>query len=144
MLIDAFALAAWVPRFLWVRGYKADYQFPYHGGDIPRLIVNVLIIGSVLVLTSAACGLSVLSAFSSMSPDPLPARWTSVIAVPLFALIVSYFHAGIRNWLHVTTDIINHFYRRRDRFPPPGARKNGVKRPSLRSSKRSRPVSGPS
>ena len=33
-----------------------------------------------------------------------------------------------RDWLHITTDIINHFYRRRDQFPPPGARKRGVKR----------------
>jgi hypothetical protein len=119
MLISAFALVVWLRRLVWVRDYQADYQFPYHGRDIPRLIVNILIIAAVLVLTSGACGLSVLSAFSSVRPDPIPARWATVIAVPLFAFILSYFHTGVRNWLHVITDIINHFYRRRDRFPRP-------------------------
>ena len=87
--------------------------------DIARLIVNGLIIAAVIFLTVAACGYSVASAFSLVSDGGFRGNWAGVIAVPVFALILGYFRRGLANWLHIITDIINHFYRRRDALPNP-------------------------
>jgi hypothetical protein len=119
MVLGLSAWVVWLRRSRWVRRYPGGYLFPQPAPDIARLIVNALIIGSLVALTAAACALAVASAFRDILPYLMFARWAAVIAVPLFALILGYFGTGLRNGLHIITDIINHFYRRRDVFPLP-------------------------
>jgi hypothetical protein len=119
MILGGLAVAVWVSRSRWVKRYPGGYPFPQPPPDIARLIVHVLIIGSLIVLNASVCVLAMVSAFVDIRPDLIPATWAAAIAAPLFALVLGYFGTGLRNALHIITDIINHFYRRRERFPYP-------------------------
>jgi hypothetical protein len=118
LLIVGFAVGVWIHRWRWVRGYTGQYQTGYQP-DIARLIVNVAIIGALIVLTASACGLSLASAVGRLPIDGFPMAWAGTLAALLFAPMLGLFRTGLRDALHVVTDIINHFYRRHDAFPRP-------------------------
>jgi hypothetical protein len=119
VLIGFAAWIIWTRRSGWVKRFAGGFVFPQPGRDIDRLVVNSVLIGAVIVLTVLSCGISVTTAVSPGDSSRFHADAAGVIAVSGFALILSYFRQGLANWLHIITDIINHFYRRRDEFPRP-------------------------
>lgn len=119
LLIGALAMAVWGRRSRWVSRFRGPLQFPLDPPEIARLIVNSLLVGAVVALTASACALSVVSAFSTVRPNPVPAPWAVAAGVPILGIIFGYFREGLRSWIHIITDIINHFYKRCDRFPKP-------------------------
>ncbi|HEX4613244.1 MAG TPA: hypothetical protein VH092_33970 [Urbifossiella sp.] len=140
-LLEALALGGvaagvWVWRVRWVRARAAGYAYP-PGPDIPRLVVHAAVIVSIIALTAlgglafvaqyaaaaAARGAAVLPGTGELAGG---GRWVLEFADGVTGLVLliitlggALLAGGIRDWLHILMDIINHFYRRRERVPLP-------------------------
>jgi hypothetical protein len=118
-IVGVCAGAVWWWRGRRAGAYPGNYEYLGPVDDVPRLIVHYAIIGSIIVLTALVCVFSVASAVWDIPLAGTIASWAGLIAVPAFTVFFGYFGKGLRDSLHIITDVINHFYRRQDDFPRP-------------------------
>lgn len=133
----------WLSRKRWLDRKREDFRNhePPFGREIiqpgiSRLIVHDAILRVMIAL--AACGtsltligflLDLLSALSILSINGniyhiiltllFPGHIASTFVPILLVVLSPWIFKGLRDWLHVLTDIINHFYRPTDRIPLP-------------------------
>jgi hypothetical protein len=131
MIVSAVAAFVWFCRARWSRTrpmtWKGPpYDYPTPKPDIPRLLVHRLIIGALVVVGAFGSALSLVNLVWAAAEPPRPSVRLYDIATQLAGLLVSFLLLiftlvlpGVRAWLHILVDVINHFYRRRERLPLP-------------------------
>ncbi len=123
LILVGLVYITWLRRDQWAGKQQGPLEYPHRNGkDIARLIVHWTVLACLIVLSFLTCVASPVIAFSGRRPDLFPTIVSDLsiaVAVPLFMLALTYFRSGLREGLHVVTDIINHFYRRHDLFPRP-------------------------
>ena len=108
-------------RKRWVRKHPADWESAGTKQAIPRLIVNVLIFGFIIL---SGLTIRIVTLYATRSKGHTP--WllgvvdtVNAITVLAFPFVLNYFGGGLRAGLHVATDVINHFARNRDALSNP-------------------------
>jgi hypothetical protein len=123
IVVGVVTWSIWLRRGACARAHQGEYQYPDAGHDIPRLIVNRWILGLLIGLFWWVCASVLDTTFEDRrrwwEVPVLPVTVVTAVAVPLLSAALTCFSSGLRNALHVLTDVINHFYSRRDHFPVP-------------------------
>jgi hypothetical protein len=133
LLVAVIAIVILVKRVRWARTWlkrnttRPPYTFPTSPPDITRLLVNAALIGGIIVVATMG-GVVFVTVFFLGLPRSLPVLGVNLISlanvfssmiVTLLVFAIAVFAQGLRDGLHVLTDVINHFFRRRDPFPLP-------------------------
>jgi hypothetical protein len=121
-LLMLLGLAVWEERRRWVRGNPPPFAYPGGHTSIPRLVVHFLIVTFLLLLAFSGTGLFLLEftlggaifEFGSIHYRLMTAIISLVIAFSGLLL-----KQRLRDWLHILSDIINHFYQRWEQVPRP-------------------------
>jgi hypothetical protein len=124
----------WVRRQGWLRS-PPPYPFPTPGTPIDRLLVHALVIATIVGLATLGSGLVLadfllkwLSITSFLGfdlkslVDPIPIEFVDAVTGLLISALLILFGLSrrfLRDGLHIITDVINHFYRRRTPVPWP-------------------------
>jgi hypothetical protein len=109
-------------RSSWVRAKAAAYAYP-PGPDIPRLVVHAVIVTVAIALVFAGFGLFPLRVLAGWGrPGTLATRVAEAVTALILTIITlggALLVGGLRDWLHILMDVINHFYRRWEGIPLP-------------------------
>ena len=137
--IGSVAFSVWLHRLRWASTRPflknpAPYTYPTPPPDIARLLVHASIVGGLVVLGALGSTLSLVGLVRRLMGLPplfelsagLVASVTSLF-VSVLLLASALLVRGLRDWLHIITDVINHFYRRRDPLPLPVGPEDRVK-----------------
>jgi hypothetical protein len=140
LFVGIFVGAIWVSRMREVWQSSPPYSYPPPVPDIARLIVHVSILVALLASVTAGSVLSLvgflLKWFSTGTLYGVDLGWISAPLSSDFAngvtnliisglLVVSTLLVKqLRDWLHILTDVINHFYRRKEPVPWPVGRED--------------------
>ncbi len=124
-VVGLCAAGVWGWRWTWVKSHAGPYETAEKrtlARQIPRLLIHILII-LLLIVVSVAGTLLFLSVFVTRDTRlqdglKLEGYRQAVAAVTVAGLtaVGLLFRKGLRAWLHILMDIINHFYRERLSF----------------------------
>ena len=133
LAVVLIAVAVLAERVIWSRSWlkrnpdRPPYTFPTPPPDITRLLVNSTVIGGIIGVATLT-GVLFVTVFFLGQPRTIPvfgvdlivlANVVSSLIVTLLVFATAIFAQGLRDGLHVLTDVINHFFCRCDPFPLP-------------------------
>src|SRR5207248_989460 len=124
LVLGVFVLLALRRRRAWLRRFADTFHEEAVYQKLPRLVVHTSIVVALIVL-SLALNLLFQIAFlldfglgGGTAVDSL-AGYAAALIVALMPLALALVVPGLRQWLHIVMDVINHFYRRRAEVPWP-------------------------
>ena len=127
VIVGGVAWGVWMWRRWWVSHNPPPFVFPQKPEtDIPRLLVHFAIIVFVVGLSTLGSVLSLAGFCKGQRLDaPLFSKNLKNLVDGVTALVVAAITVGsallvqgLRDWLHIVLDVINHFYRRWEPLTP--------------------------